>query len=84
MDVRAFCSNIPHLKGKSAIKKRHLEILGYRVIQVWSSHVIQPLNRHGGVGRARRVYDPRDGWSAAGSTSLAVASMVPVLYLGGV
>ena len=76
MDVRAFCSNIPHLKGKSAIKKRHLEILGYRVIQVWSSHVIQPLNR--------RVYDPRDGWSAAGSTSLAVASMVPVLYLGGV
>lgn len=34
LDVRAFCSNIPHLKGKSAMKKRHLEILGYRVIQV--------------------------------------------------
>ncbi|XP_035302393.1 FAST kinase domain-containing protein 1, mitochondrial isoform X3 [Cricetulus griseus] len=41
LDVRAFCSNIPHLKGKSAMKKRHLEILGYRVIQVpyfeWNS-----------------------------------------------
>lgn len=41
LDVRAFCSNILHLKGKSAMKKRHLEILGYRVIQVpsfeWNS-----------------------------------------------
>ncbi|XP_029790294.1 FAST kinase domain-containing protein 1, mitochondrial isoform X2 [Suricata suricatta] len=38
---RAFCRNIPHLKGKSAMKKRHLEILGYRVIQIphfeWNS-----------------------------------------------
>ncbi|KAL1785491.1 hypothetical protein HispidOSU_003605 [Sigmodon hispidus] len=41
LEVRAFCSNIPHIKGKSAMKKRHLEILGYRVIQVpyfeWNS-----------------------------------------------
>ncbi|XP_071076769.1 FAST kinase domain-containing protein 1, mitochondrial isoform X4 [Desmodus rotundus] len=41
LDVRAFCRNVPHLKGKSAMKKRHLEILGYRVIQVppfeWNS-----------------------------------------------
>nr|XP_045003314.1 FAST kinase domain-containing protein 1, mitochondrial isoform X2 [Jaculus jaculus] len=41
LDLRAFCTNIPHLKGKSAMKKRHLEILGYRVIQVspfeWNS-----------------------------------------------
>ncbi|KAM8788182.1 FAST kinase domain-containing protein 1, mitochondrial [Rhynchonycteris naso] len=41
LDVRAFCRNIHHLKGKSAMKKRHLEILGYRVIQVphfeWNS-----------------------------------------------
>ncbi|XP_051022580.1 FAST kinase domain-containing protein 1, mitochondrial isoform X2 [Acomys russatus] len=41
LDVRAFCSNIPHLKGQSTMKKRHLEILGYRVIQVpsfeWNS-----------------------------------------------
>ncbi|XP_011356247.1 FAST kinase domain-containing protein 1, mitochondrial isoform X2 [Pteropus vampyrus] len=41
LDLRAFCTNIPHLKGKSAMKKRHLEILGYRVIQIphfeWNS-----------------------------------------------
>ncbi|XP_058570765.1 FAST kinase domain-containing protein 1, mitochondrial isoform X4 [Neofelis nebulosa] len=41
LDSRAFCRNIPHLKGKSAMKKRHLEILGYRVIQIphfeWNS-----------------------------------------------
>ncbi|XP_014401029.1 PREDICTED: FAST kinase domain-containing protein 1 [Myotis brandtii] len=41
LDIRAFCRNIPHLKGKSAMKKRHLEILGYRVIQIphleWNS-----------------------------------------------
>ncbi|XP_040331251.1 FAST kinase domain-containing protein 1, mitochondrial isoform X4 [Herpailurus yagouaroundi] len=41
LDSRAFCSNTPHLKGKSAMKKRHLEILGYRVIQIphfeWNS-----------------------------------------------
>ncbi|MBZ3890906.1 FAST kinase domain-containing protein 1, partial [Sciurus carolinensis] len=34
LDSKAFCRNIPHIKGKSAMKKRHLEILGYRVIQV--------------------------------------------------
>ncbi|XP_012932418.1 FAST kinase domain-containing protein 1, mitochondrial isoform X2 [Heterocephalus glaber] len=41
LDSKAFCRNIPHLKGKSAMKKRHLEILGYRVIQIphfeWNS-----------------------------------------------
>ncbi|XP_012580144.1 PREDICTED: FAST kinase domain-containing protein 1 isoform X3 [Condylura cristata] len=41
LDSRAFCGNIPHLKGKSAMKKRHLEILGYHVIQIphfeWNS-----------------------------------------------
>ncbi|XP_043848444.1 FAST kinase domain-containing protein 1, mitochondrial isoform X2 [Dromiciops gliroides] len=41
LDSRAFCKNIPHLKGRSAMKKRHLEILGYRVIQIpyleWNS-----------------------------------------------
>ncbi|KAM6174489.1 FAST kinase domain-containing protein 1, mitochondrial [Erethizon dorsatum] len=41
LDSKAFCTNIPHLKGKSAMKKRHLEILGYRVIQIphfeWNS-----------------------------------------------
>uniref|UniRef100_A0A8C7ELN7 FAST kinase domains 1 n=1 Tax=Neovison vison TaxID=452646 RepID=A0A8C7ELN7_NEOVI len=33
LDSRAFCRNMPHLKGKSAMQKRQLEILGYRVIQ---------------------------------------------------
>ncbi|XP_006867084.1 PREDICTED: FAST kinase domain-containing protein 1 [Chrysochloris asiatica] len=41
LDSKAFCRNIPHLKGISAMKKRHLEILGYRVIQIphfeWNS-----------------------------------------------
>ncbi|XP_027721655.1 FAST kinase domain-containing protein 1, mitochondrial isoform X2 [Vombatus ursinus] len=41
LDSRAFCKNILHLKGRSAMKKRHLEILGYCVIQipylVWNS-----------------------------------------------
>ncbi|XP_032736287.1 FAST kinase domain-containing protein 1, mitochondrial isoform X1 [Lontra canadensis] len=41
LDSRAFCRNIPHLKGKSAMQKRQLEILGYRVIQIphfeWNS-----------------------------------------------
>ncbi|XP_075385590.1 FAST kinase domain-containing protein 1, mitochondrial isoform X2 [Tenrec ecaudatus] len=41
LDARAFCRNIHHLKGISAMKKRHLEILGYRVIQIphfeWNS-----------------------------------------------
>ncbi|KFO22482.1 FAST kinase domain-containing protein 1 [Fukomys damarensis] len=41
LDLKAFCRNIPHLKGKSAMKTRHLEILGYRVIQIpyfeWNS-----------------------------------------------
>ncbi|XP_012381537.2 FAST kinase domain-containing protein 1, mitochondrial isoform X2 [Dasypus novemcinctus] len=41
LDSRAFCKNIPHLKGKTAMKKRQLEILGYQVIQIphfeWNS-----------------------------------------------
>ncbi|XP_074071868.1 FAST kinase domain-containing protein 1, mitochondrial-like [Macrotis lagotis] len=41
LDSRAFCKNTTHLKGRSSMKKRHLEILGYRVIQIphleWNS-----------------------------------------------
>ncbi|XP_031507198.1 FAST kinase domain-containing protein 1, mitochondrial isoform X6 [Papio anubis] len=41
LDSKSFCRNIPHMKGKFAMKKRHLEILGYRVIQIsqfeWNS-----------------------------------------------
>lgn len=48
LDLRAFCRNIPHLKGKSAMKKRHLEILGYRVIQIphfeWNSMTLSTKN----------------------------------------
>ncbi|KAM6178112.1 FAST kinase domain-containing protein 1, mitochondrial [Rhynchocyon petersi] len=40
-DSRAFCRNIPHLKGNSAMRKRHMEIMGYHVIQIphfeWNS-----------------------------------------------
>ncbi|KAM9035138.1 FAST kinase domain-containing protein 1, mitochondrial [Sarcophilus harrisii] len=48
LDSRAFCKNISHLKGRSAMKKRHLEILGYRVIQipyvVWNSMELSTKN----------------------------------------
>ncbi|XP_073401920.1 FAST kinase domain-containing protein 1, mitochondrial-like [Dendrobates tinctorius] len=33
LSLKAFCSNT-HLKGQYAMKKRHLEILGYHVIQI--------------------------------------------------
>ncbi|XP_056391120.1 FAST kinase domain-containing protein 1, mitochondrial-like isoform X2 [Hyla sarda] len=33
LGFKAFCNNT-HLKGQFAMKKRHLEILGYRVIQI--------------------------------------------------
>ncbi|XP_023574844.1 FAST kinase domain-containing protein 1, mitochondrial isoform X3 [Octodon degus] len=50
LDSRAFCKNIPHLKGKSAMKKRHLEILGYRVIQIphfeWNSMALSIQDAH--------------------------------------
>lgn len=34
LDSKAFSKDSRHLKGEPALKKRHLEILGYRVIQV--------------------------------------------------
>ncbi|XP_003800901.1 FAST kinase domain-containing protein 1, mitochondrial [Otolemur garnettii] len=41
LDSKAFCKNLPHIKGQSAMKIRHLEILGYHVIQIphfeWNS-----------------------------------------------
>jgi len=36
LDSKAFSKDSHHLKGEPAVKKRHLEILGYRVIQVSS------------------------------------------------
>uniref|UniRef100_A0A8C0GLK0 FAST kinase domains 1 n=1 Tax=Chelonoidis abingdonii TaxID=106734 RepID=A0A8C0GLK0_CHEAB len=41
LDSKAFCKNSCHLKGEIAMKKRHLEILGYQVVQIphfeWNS-----------------------------------------------
>ncbi|XP_029461549.1 FAST kinase domain-containing protein 1, mitochondrial-like isoform X2 [Rhinatrema bivittatum] len=41
LDSKAFCKNSCHLKGEYAMKKRHLEILGYHVVQIphfeWNS-----------------------------------------------
>ncbi|KAM9347742.1 FAST kinase domain-containing protein 1, mitochondrial [Symphorus nematophorus] len=41
LDSKAFCKNIHHMKGETLMRKRHLEILGYRVVQIphfeWNS-----------------------------------------------
>lgn len=34
LDSKAFSKDSRHLKGEPAVKKRHLEMLGYRVVQV--------------------------------------------------
>ncbi|XP_054471380.1 FAST kinase domain-containing protein 1, mitochondrial [Anoplopoma fimbria] len=41
LDSKSFCKNSPHMKGETLMRKRHLEILGYRVVQIphfeWNS-----------------------------------------------
>ncbi|XP_043549599.1 FAST kinase domain-containing protein 1, mitochondrial isoform X2 [Chiloscyllium plagiosum] len=41
LDSKAFCKNSHHMKGDTVMKKRHLEILGYHVVQIphfqWNS-----------------------------------------------
>ncbi|XP_070694079.1 FAST kinase domain-containing protein 1, mitochondrial [Pempheris klunzingeri] len=41
LDSKSFCKNLHHMNGKSQMRKRHLEILGYRVVQIphfeWNS-----------------------------------------------
>ncbi|XP_017280061.1 FAST kinase domain-containing protein 1, mitochondrial isoform X2 [Kryptolebias marmoratus] len=41
LDSRLFCKNSHHIKSEALIRKRHLEILGYRVVQIphfeWNS-----------------------------------------------
>ncbi|XP_041056666.1 FAST kinase domain-containing protein 1, mitochondrial isoform X2 [Carcharodon carcharias] len=41
LDSKAFCKNSHHIRGETAMKKRHLEILGYHVVQIphfeWNS-----------------------------------------------
>ncbi|KAF1587296.1 FAST kinase domain-containing protein 1, mitochondrial, partial [Eudyptes moseleyi] len=44
LDSKAFSKDSRHLKGEPALKKRHLEMLGYRVVQIphfeWNSMVL--------------------------------------------
>ncbi|KAM8856905.1 FAST kinase domain-containing protein 1, mitochondrial [Synchiropus picturatus] len=41
MDSRSFCKNSHHIKGDALMRRRHLEILGYKVVQIphfeWNS-----------------------------------------------
>ncbi|TKS67237.1 FAST kinase domain-containing protein 1, mitochondrial [Collichthys lucidus] len=41
LDSKTFCKNTHHIKGEALMRKRHLEILGYRVVQIphfeWNS-----------------------------------------------
>ncbi|KAM6979212.1 FAST kinase domain-containing protein 1, mitochondrial [Tautogolabrus adspersus] len=41
LDSKSFCKNSHHMKGITLMRKRHLEILGYRVVQIphfeWNS-----------------------------------------------
>ncbi|XP_056435614.1 FAST kinase domain-containing protein 1, mitochondrial [Gadus chalcogrammus] len=41
LDSKAFCKNSRHMKGETGMRKRHLEIMGYRVVQIphyeWNS-----------------------------------------------
>lgn len=34
LDSKTFCKNSRHIKGEVLMRKRHLEMLGYRVVQV--------------------------------------------------
>ncbi|CAH2305714.1 FAST kinase domain-containing 1, mitochondrial [Pelobates cultripes] len=36
LDSKAFCKNSSHIKGEYIMKKRHLEMLGYHVVQISS------------------------------------------------
>uniref|UniRef100_A0A3Q3KZW2 FAST kinase domains 1 n=2 Tax=Mastacembelus armatus TaxID=205130 RepID=A0A3Q3KZW2_9TELE len=41
LDSKSYCKNSHHMKGEALMRKRHLEILGYRVVQIahfkWNS-----------------------------------------------
>lgn len=38
LDSKTFCKNSRHIKGEALMRKRHLEMLGYRVVQVNEGH----------------------------------------------
>ncbi|XP_033965955.1 FAST kinase domain-containing protein 1, mitochondrial [Pseudochaenichthys georgianus] len=48
LDSKSFCKNSHHLRGNALMKKRHLEILGYLVVQVphfeWNSMELSTPN----------------------------------------
>ncbi|KAL3056231.1 hypothetical protein OYC64_018842 [Pagothenia borchgrevinki] len=48
LDSKSFCKNSHHLRGNALMTKRHLEILGYRVVQVphfeWNSMELSTPN----------------------------------------
>uniref|UniRef100_A0A1A8GTU8 FAST kinase domains 1 n=1 Tax=Nothobranchius korthausae TaxID=1143690 RepID=A0A1A8GTU8_9TELE len=53
LDSRFFCKNSHHIKGEALMRKRHLEILGYHVVQIphfeWNSMELSTLD-------ARKAY----------------------------
>uniref|UniRef100_A0A1A8S5K4 FAST kinase domains 1 n=2 Tax=Nothobranchius rachovii TaxID=451742 RepID=A0A1A8S5K4_9TELE len=53
LDSRFFCKNSHHIKGEALMRKRHLEILGYNVVQIphfeWNSMELSTLD-------ARKAY----------------------------
>ncbi|XP_077393427.1 FAST kinase domain-containing protein 1, mitochondrial isoform X2 [Festucalex cinctus] len=48
LDFKSFCKNSHHIKGEALMRKRHLEILGYRVVQIphfeWNSMELSTLD----------------------------------------
>ncbi|XP_042281946.1 FAST kinase domain-containing protein 1, mitochondrial [Thunnus thynnus] len=48
LDSKSFCKHSHHMKGEGLMRKRHLEILGYRVIQIphfeWNSMELSTLD----------------------------------------
>ncbi|XP_057708932.1 FAST kinase domain-containing protein 1, mitochondrial [Corythoichthys intestinalis] len=48
LDFKSFCKNSHHIRGDALMTKRHLEILGYRVVQIphfeWNSMELSTLD----------------------------------------
>ncbi|CAK6954143.1 FAST kinase domain-containing protein 1%2C mitochondrial [Scomber scombrus] len=48
LDSKSFCKQSHHMKGEALMRKRHLEILGYRVVQIphfeWNSMELSTLD----------------------------------------
>lgn len=60
LDSKAFSRDYSrHLKGEPAVKKRHLEMLGYRVVQVSSK---QYFDRSGLYQQCKMIHFPHNGF----------------------